>query len=141
MHIKDIPHIIILIFIPYNLSVLSRGMEISYLKSRCEDLELREDTVKQIAGIWRENSSKIANYLCSKVISKNRLVDMDWSFGVTAGSDDCDHVGKTYLQLKLTLDHDLEGRKIVFLELTLDQFYQFLASLEKCRTFIDYVST
>jgi hypothetical protein len=115
-------------------------MEANYLKIRCEALELQESTTKLIIKLWRSKSSKIANHLCSKIVSKNKLVDLDWSFGVTAGSDDCDHVGKTYLQLKLTLDHESEGRKIVFLELTLEQFYQFLASLEKCRTFLEYVT-
>lgn len=89
---------------------------------------------------WDINQQKIAQYLVSKIIAKNRLVDLDWSFGVTASTDDLDHVGKTFLQLKLTIDSEQDGRKTHFLEMSVDQFYQFLASLEKCRSFLDFVA-
>lgn len=103
-------------------------------------LGLSPSATSAVGSSWNAYSGKIATHLVSKVISKNKLVDMDWTFGVTASSDDCDHVGKTYLQLKLTLEQDNNERKVAFMELSLDQFYQFLASLEKCRSFLNYVS-
>lgn len=74
-------------------------------------------------------------------------MDLDWSFGVTASSDDCNRIGKTYIQLKLSIEEDnindneqnKQNRKTIFLELSVEQFYKFLASLEKCRTFLDLV--
>ena len=83
----------------------------------------------------------ITSALLSKAATNRRLVDMDWSFGVTAASDDINNVGKTFLQLKLTLERDASAEgccEVVFMELSLEQFYQFLASMEKCKAFIDY---
>ena len=60
--------------------------------------------------------------------------------GVTAASDDCDHVGKTYLQLKFTIDYgdSQSGLKDVFMELGLEQFFQFLAQMENCKSYMDF---
>jgi hypothetical protein len=133
--------------------VLNNGASLEYLRKSALSLGLNAEAIQLLSLNWNAFSNKIVSHLFSKIITKNRLIDMDWSFGVTAASDDCDHVGKTYLQLKLTIEEDHNntesttgeqitkvGPRDIFLELTLDQFYQFLASLEKCRTFLDYVS-
>eukprot|EP01040_Poterioochromonas_malhamensis_P007360 gene7360-7941_t len=120
--------------------VLNNGASLDYLRKSAIGFGLTTEVTQLLCGAWGGYTAKIANHLCNKIITKNRLIDLDWSFGVTAASDDCDHVGKTYLQLKLTIDDDASGAKDIFLELSLDQFYQFLASLEKCRTFLDFVS-
>ena len=65
---------------------------------------------------------------------------MDWNFGVTAASDDINNVGRTFLQLKLTLESGGGGLDVVFMELSLEHFYQFLASMEKCKSYIEYSS-
>eukprot|EP01031_Cornospumella_fuschlensis_P030137 gene30137-36406_t len=121
-------------------SLLENGADSNNLKERCVSLGLTASAITTISSCWNAWAGKIATHLVSKVIAQNKLVDLDWTFGVTASSDDCDHVGKTYLQLKLTLEQDNGKKRPVFMELTLDQFYQFLASLEKCRSFLDYVS-
>jgi hypothetical protein len=120
-------------------AVLSNGSSVDNLRKSLISSGLSQEVTQQLCQTWGEHTTKIAHHLCNRIITKNRLRDLDWSFGVTSASDDCDHVGKTYLQLKLTIDHKDEP-KDVFLELTLDQFYQYLASLEKCRTFLDFVS-
>ena len=120
--------------------MLNNGASLDYLRKSAIGFGLTPEVTQILCGAWGGYTAKIANHLCNKIITKNRLIDLDWSFGVTAASDDCDHVGKTYLQLKLTVDEDHTGPKDIFLELSLDQFYQFLASLEKCRTFLDFVS-
>ena len=90
--------------------------------------------VSALMKVWKARSVSVATSLLSKALSNNQLVDMDWVFGVTAASDDCDHVGKTFLQLKLVLESSGGGgRRTVVMELSLDQFYQFLASMEKCK--------
>jgi hypothetical protein len=122
------------------LLVLNNGASIDYLRKSSISFGMIPEVTQLICNTWANYTSRIANHLCNKILSKNRLIDLDWSFGVTAASDDCDNVGKTYLQLKLTVDQDNSVPKDIFLELTLDQFYQFLASLEKCRTFLDFVS-
>eukprot|EP00981_Chlorochromonas_danica_P002055 scaffold420_cov169-Ochromonas_danica.AAC.15 len=122
------------------LSVLESGASSLQVKERSIALGLSQTATTTLATTWNSWAGKIASHLVSKVVCKNKLIDMDWTFGVTASSDDCDHVGKTFLQLKLVLEQQNNERRTVFMELTLDQFYQFLASLEKCKSFLNYVS-
>ncbi len=63
------------------------------MESKCLALGLSENVVQIIAANWTENSSAITSSLLSRIISANQLLDVDWSFGVTAGSDDSDRVG------------------------------------------------
>jgi hypothetical protein len=63
---------------------------------------------------------------------------MDWSFGVTTATDECDQVGKTFLQVKFKIG-GANGAQDIFLELSLEQFYQFLAQMEKAKAYVDYI--
>lgn len=116
------------------------GYNLNQLEERCITLNLSVPAISIITKLWKKKASAIASSLLARTISNNQLIDLDWSFGVTAASDDCDHVGKTFLQIKLTVDRGAEGHKAIFMELSLEQFYQFLASLEKCRSYLDYVN-
>lgn len=79
----------------------------------------------------------------------NKVVDMEWTFGVTAASSEVEAVGGTYLQLKLVIDKgvgsgedsDASREEAVHMELTLPQFYEFLASMEQAKTYLDFLST
>ena len=64
-----------------------------------------------------------------------RLVDLEWKFGVTAASSEsgAGTVGRTFLQLELVLDAPGGGLERVYLELTLNQFYEFLAHMERAK--------
>ncbi len=53
-------------------------------------------------------------------LSVNQLVDLDWSFGVAAASDEMDNVGSTFLKLKLTFDKGGK-REDILTELSLVQ--------------------
>jgi hypothetical protein len=116
------------------------GYNMVQLEERCLTLNLATGVITIITKLWKKKSSSIATSLLARTLSNNQLIDLDWSFGVTAASDDCDHVGKTFLQIKLTVDRGAEGPKEIFMELSLEQFYSFLASMEKCRTYLDYVN-
>lgn len=69
----------------------------------------------------------------------NRVVDVDWKFGVTAASSEKSQVGKTFLQLKITVDTG-NGLKNIHMEMSLSQFYAFLHELEKAKTSLQYGS-
>jgi len=57
---------------------------------------------------------------------------MEWKFGVTASSSELSHLGQCFLQLKLVLNKG--GKKEnVLMELTLPQFYKFLAQMEAAK--------
>jgi len=121
------------------------GWSASQLESRCSSLSLSSEVVAVIVSRWQHNSTQMVRSLLDRTVGANKLIDMDWSFGVTASSDDCDQVGKTFLQLKLTLDGGLEtgdgsGTRVVFLELSLDQFFAFLASMEFVNSYVTSVN-
>lgn len=119
---------------------MKEGYSSKQLETKCSELGLTETTVNVIIECWDKNSSQLVSCLLKRTIASNQLIDLDWSFGVTAASDELDTIGKTFLQLKLTLDNGEEGTKAIFMELSLDQFYQFLAQMENCKTYIDYVN-
>lgn len=54
-------------------------------------------------------------------------------------TDDVGKVGRTYVQLKLTVDK--EGKLATeHVELSLTQFYDLLAKLEHAKSYVDYLS-
>ena len=119
---------------------MREGWTSQKLEESCNKLNIPNNTTLALVEEWNKNKIQMISSLLSKTITANKLIDLDWSFGVTASSNDCDQVGKTFLQLKLTLD---EGGipKQVFMELSLEQFYQFLAQMENCKAYLDFVSS
>lgn len=118
---------------------IQEGHSAQTFEDRCRNLGITAALVTAMSAVWKRKAVHVATSLLSRAVTNNQLVDMDWIFGVTAASDDCNHVGKTFLQLKLTLESNA-SRRVVLIELSLEQFYQFLASLEKCKSYLDYVS-
>ena len=115
------------------------GWSSAELAKNCYTLQLSVEAVGTIVACWQEQAGRMASTLLSRTIKANQLIDLDWSFGVTASSDDCNHLGKTYLQLKFTIDSGDRGCEDVFLELSLDQFYQFLGQMENCKSYMDFL--
>lgn len=68
-----------------------------------------------------------------------KVVDVDWKFGVTAASSEKNQVGKTFLQMKITVDSG-NGLKNIHMEMSLPQFYAFLHELEKAATSLQYAA-
>ena len=60
---------------------------------------------------------------------------------VTAASDELGQVGSTFLHMKLVVDKGRGEREDVFMELTLPQFYEFMADMEKAKTYTDFLSS
>jgi len=117
-------------------SGMREGWSAGMLHTECCKLGLSEEASTAIRVEWARNAAHIASKLLAKTIAANELVDLDWSFGVTASSSDCDQVGKTYLQMKLSVRNDDEGGggvRDVFVELSLEQFYALLAQIERCK--------
>lgn len=71
-----------------------------------------------------------------KTLTVNKLVDMEWKFGVTASSKAVEQVGSTFLQMKFVLDSGGELEDVV-VEMSLPQFYQFLAQMERAKSCMD----
>lgn len=58
---------------------------------------------------------------------------MDWRFGVSIGSSELNQVGNTFLQLKFVT----ANQEPKYIELDLNQFYQFLHEMEKAKVLLD----
>ncbi len=123
-------------------SGMREGWSAGGLYTECIRLGLPEDAATALRGEWSRNASHIASSLLAKTIAANELIDVDWSFGVTASTSDSDQVGRTYLQMKLTIRNDDEGKghRDVYLELSLEQFYSFLAQIETCKSHLDLLT-
>ena len=65
------------------------------------------------------------------------LQDMEWKFGVTASSEELDSVGSTFLQMKFTLASGSNDDEKVHVEMSLPQFYEFLAKMETAKAEMD----
>lgn len=63
-------------------------------------------------------------------LTVNQLEDIDWRFGLVAASKSMDQVGNTFLQMKIKR----ANQETVNVELTLEQFYSFLSSMEKAES-------
>ena len=119
---------------------MKEGMTVSQIHARCIELVLDVVLSEAIVETWNKKTVKVAASLVSRTIKANKLIDMDWSFGVTAGSSDALQVGKTYLQLRLTIDEQSHGIRVYFFELSVEQFYSFLASIEAAKQYVDFVA-
>uniref|UniRef100_A0A670Z577 COMM domain containing 7 n=1 Tax=Pseudonaja textilis TaxID=8673 RepID=A0A670Z577_PSETE len=85
---------------------------------------------------WKENYPALSRLAVGQTLTVNQLIDMEWKFGVTAGSSELEKVGSIFLQLKLVIK---KGSRLepVYLELTLPQFYSFLHEMERIKTSLE----
>lgn len=127
-----------LLFLPNTYAAVEEGTSSQQFENKCKEIGYSKEVTDAMTSVWISQAVTVASSLLQRAMTNNQLVDMDWIFGVTASSDDFNHVGKTFLQLKLTLAGS-ECSKVVLIELSLEQFYQFLASMEKCKSYLDYV--
>lgn len=72
--------------------------------------------------------------------SKEELIDLQWKFGVVAGSSIKEETGRTFVQVKLlsrSSDGSISSRHI---EMSLEKFYDFLHQLEKAKASFEYIN-
>lgn len=72
--------------------------------------------------------------------SKEELIDLQWKFGVVAGSSIKEETGRTFVQVKLlsrSSDGSTSSRHI---EMSLEKFYDFLHQLEKAKASFEYIN-
>jgi COMM domain containing 7 len=98
------------------------------------------EATSTLRNAWEAAYKSLANVSVKSTLMANQLIDMEWKFGVTAASDELSQVGSTFLHMKLVVDKGEGKREDVFMELTLPQFYDFMADMEKAKTYIDFLS-
>ncbi|NXK86584.1 COMD7 protein, partial [Formicarius rufipectus] len=88
---------------------------------------------------WKVNSPTLTRLAVGQTLMINQLIDMEWKFGVTAGSSELEKVGSIFLQLKLVIKKGSQLEN-VYVELTLPQFYSFLHEMERVKTSLESFS-
>ncbi|NXU57500.1 COMD7 protein, partial [Turnix velox] len=88
---------------------------------------------------WKLNAPKLTRLALTQTLIINQLVDMEWKFGVTAGSSELEKVGSIFLQLKLVVKKGSQTEN-VYVELSLPQFYSFLHEMERVKSSLESLS-
>eukprot|EP00051_Salpingoeca_urceolata_P016800 m.225622 g.225622 ORF g.225622 m.225622 type:complete len:200 (-) comp18783_c1_seq38:144-743(-) len=107
-----------------------------------EDLEaagLSTEKARWMAKQYKENAVAMSRVVVGRTLMVNQLEDMEWKFGVAAGSSEVRTSGNTFLQMKLSLNKG-SGSEDVFMELSLPQFYTFLQEMERAKASLEYLS-
>nr|CAG4711851.1 unnamed protein product [Naegleria fowleri] len=112
--------------------VLGNNLKPEFIEQDCKNLGLDDDKAQLTCQLWKKYFIALSRGVFSQTLSVHPLLDLDWRFGVTASSSELNEVGSTFLQLKLTIDDG--GRRDVFVEMTLQQFYDFLHEMEKAQS-------
>uniref|UniRef100_A0A8C6Z4X1 COMM domain containing 7 n=1 Tax=Nothoprocta perdicaria TaxID=30464 RepID=A0A8C6Z4X1_NOTPE len=105
----------------------------------CCPTRLSEEKASYFAEQWKLNSPALTRLAVGQTLMINQLVDMEWKFGVTAGSSELEKVGSIFLQLKLVIKKGGQMEN-VYMELTLPQFYSFLHEMERVKTSLESFS-
>ncbi|XP_069740069.1 COMM domain-containing protein 7-like [Narcine bancroftii] len=122
------------LLVPYG--ALKRNLTADHIKADFITLGLGEEKAGCFADQWKLHSTVLSRLALEQTMTVNQLVDMEWKFGVTAGSSELQKVGSIFLQLKLVIK---KGNKteIIYMELTLPQFYNFLHEMEQAKTSLE----
>uniref|UniRef100_A0A8V0YMC9 COMM domain containing 7 n=1 Tax=Gallus gallus TaxID=9031 RepID=A0A8V0YMC9_CHICK len=100
---------------------------------------LSEEKASYFAEQWKLNAPTLTRLAVGQTLMINQLIDMEWKFGVTAGSSELEKVGSIFLQLKLVIKKGSQMEN-VYVELTLPQFYSFLHEMERAKTTLESFS-
>ena len=115
---------------------LKRNVTPQQLKGDLVAVGLDTDHAETLETIWRANYLDLARSATVQTMEIKSLVNMEWKFGVTASSDELDTLGSTFLHMKFTLS---SGKKTepCHVEMSLPQFYDFLARMEQAKSEMD----
>ena len=132
-----------LLILIHKLSECDDDKEIDMISnSLFKEIGIQDNIINLIINLIKENYTNLKEsklIINKKIEEKNELIDIDWIFGVTASSDECDKIGKTFLQMKLKIKSNNNEKHDLFFEMTLEQFYHFLAQLETAKAQLDLV--
>ena len=107
-------------------------------------LGVSDASAQTISDAWKSNFVSLSRSAMGKIFMVNELIDVEWKFGVTGSTDEIEQVGETFLQLKLVVDKPSPDgsaeRQHIALELTLDQFYRFLSSMQEAKSHLDFLA-
>merc|ERR1712166_120473 len=111
-------------------------------------IQLRDEATAQgvsairaeaLAVKYQDNLRMISDSMMSQTLQANQVVDLQWSFGVTASNSEMNKVATSFIHLKLVLDKGNGELEHVPMELSISQFYSFLQEMEKAKSIIDFL--
>mmetsp|Transcript_45664 Transcript_45664/g.97288 ORF Transcript_45664/g.97288 Transcript_45664/m.97288 type:complete len:185 (-) Transcript_45664:244-798(-) len=116
-----------------------RGLSAEELEASLVGLGLAAAVAAALVAAWVESGSAVQAALLTKAFSARKLLDVEWTFGVTACSSEHTTIGSTYVQMRMTVEADGGATEYLHLELSLAKFYDFLHELESARAQLDVV--
>ncbi|NXH13803.1 COMD7 protein, partial [Bucco capensis] len=118
---------------------LKRNLSAEQVRADFIALGLSEDKATYFAEQWKVSCPALTRLAVGQSLVINQLMDMEWKFGVTAGSSELERVGTIFLQLKLVVKKGSQTEN-VYMELTLPQFYSFLHEMERVKSSLESFS-
>nr|XP_020663519.1 COMM domain-containing protein 7 [Pogona vitticeps] len=118
---------------------LKRSLSADQVRTDLITLGLSEEKASYFEEQWKKNAPALQRLAVGQTLMINQLVDMEWKFGVTAGSSELGKVGAIFLQLKLLIKKGNQTEP-VYMELTLPQFYSFLHEMERVKASLECLS-
>nr|XP_041576158.1 COMM domain-containing protein 7 isoform X2 [Taeniopygia guttata] len=77
---------------------LKRNLSSEQVRADFIALGLSEEKASYFAEQWKVNSPTLTRLAVGQTLMINQLIDMEWKFGVTAGSSELEKVGSIFLQ-------------------------------------------
>ena len=111
-------------------AALQKNLSAESLSEDLTHCALNADTVNVLREEYRLHYVSLTAISLSQVLMVNELTDFEWKFGVTAASSDMNHLGTTFLTLKITIKTQEQQKQQILMELTLPQFYTFLQQMQ-----------
>ncbi|KAM4692020.1 COMM domain-containing protein 7 [Rhinophrynus dorsalis] len=118
---------------------MKRSLSADQLRADLISLGLDEGKAEYFVHEWSRDISLLTQLAVGRTPSINRLVDMEWKFGVSAASSELEKAGSIFLQLKMVIKRGSVSEP-VYMELTLPQFYSFLHEMERAKSALDFFS-
>ncbi|XP_042856452.1 COMM domain-containing protein 7-like [Penaeus japonicus] len=97
---------------------------------------------KEIVTLITSQSEHMRKLISSRILQNPRehLIDLQWKFGVVAGSSSEGEAGRTFVQVKIVSKSPSGGAKARHVEMSLKKFYDFLHQLEKAKATLEYMN-
>lgn len=92
-----------------------------------------------VARGWKANMMTLSRNVAAMALNANKLLDLEWRFGIAAGSSEKRKAGHTFLQLKLVLDKGSHTEDVL-MEMTVPQFYSFLKEMQIAKRTMEILS-
>ncbi|XP_057685731.1 COMM domain-containing protein 7 isoform X1 [Corythoichthys intestinalis] len=118
---------------------IKKNLTAVQLKEDLQTLGLHEDKAAHFSEQWEEHRATLCRLAARQMLTVNRLVDMEWKFGVTVGTSEIHKMSNIFLQLKLVVQKG-NSTENLYMELSLPQFYNFLHEMERAKASMDAIS-